>query len=194
VWFIFARCNCGALILFFAISRIGQAPERPLRLHAAIERARYCKVDQQVSSLLITFRVRLRNGGKHSIVIDQPIHPLLLVSDTLDHLRMGRYRFELNGPDLFANSPLHGESIPMNLSSQVFLRERETLEPNTLETVVPVVRRKRAVRSPSGLAAGAHYLRVVVQGQFEGTEKFVQAGSEPIKITVDRSPKLELCK
>ena len=182
------------LVLLLTIQGRPQASDEHLKLHAEIESERYCEVDNETSSLLVKFKVRLLNSGKLPIVLDQPIYPLLLVSRTLQSLQKHDHEFALHPPDVFDVIGDGSSQVqPVTHPNQVLVvRGGDTLETNTLETTVPT--RRRGKSKAAGLAQGSHYVQVVLQGQIEGTESFIRATSQPLKITVQKMPKLENCR
>ena len=183
------------VVLSLAIQGRPRPVEKQLRLQAEIESRRYCAIEDDTSTLLVRFKVRLLNHGKSPIVSDRPIYPLLLVSRTLQALQKGDHEFALHPPDVFrviedVGTPDHSTSGAP--TEQLVIRAGETLETSTLETTVPI----RGNRRPKSvdLVAGSHFVQVVVQGQIEGTESFIRATSQPIKIIVLKKPELVNCR
>ncbi len=168
------------VVLSLAIQVRPRVLDEQLRLQAEIESQRYCAIDDDTSTLLIRFKLRLLNHGTSPIVIGRPIYPLLLVSRTRPALQKGDHEFVLQPPDVFGVIEDAGtleHSTPGAPPEQFVSREGETLETSTLETTVPI-RGNRRPRA-ADLAPGSHYVQVVLQGQIEGTETFVRATSQP---------------
>src|SRR5580692_2509969 len=89
------------LLLLLPVAAKPQTPNEQLELHAEIASERYCKVDDEISSLRVIFKTRLTNNGTMPVVIGQREYPLLLVSRTLPNLQNGKHEFELHAPDSF---------------------------------------------------------------------------------------------
>jgi hypothetical protein len=183
------------MILSLVIQVRPEAVDEQLRLQADIETQRYCAIEDGTSTLLVRFKVRLFNRGTLPIVIYRPIYPLLLVSRTVHASQTGDHEFALHPPDVFGVIKEIGERKGSTLrvpSDQLVIREGETLETSTLETTVPI----RGNRRPKAvdLVPGSHFVQVVIEGQIEGTESFVRATSQPVKINILKKPELQNCQ
>jgi hypothetical protein len=172
------------LLLLLPVTAKPQTPDKPLELRAEIKSERYCEVDDEVSSLLVKFKIRLVNNGKEPVVIAQRTYPLLLVSRTLTNLQRGKHEFELNAPDYFGP--------PTTKPEQHVIRQGEVFESETMETTIPTPKTAKYSKREA-LSPGMHYLQVVITAQLEGTLKFAEAVSQPISITILKYPKTENC-
>jgi hypothetical protein len=172
------------LLLLLSVAAKPQTPDENLKLHAEIKSERYCEVDDEISSLLVMFKVRLINSGKIPVVIGQPIYPLLLVSRTLLNLQKGKHEFEVHAGDVFAQ--------PTTRGAQSVVRQGEVLESEAEARLPTPITAKYS--KLEALAPGTHYVQVVITAQFEGTLRFASAVSQPIEFAVMKYPKTEKCR
>jgi hypothetical protein len=173
------------LLLLLPVAAKPQTPNEQLELHAEIASERYCKVDDEISSLRVIFKTRLTNNGTMPVVIGQREYPLLLVSRTLPNLQNGKHEFELHAPDSFGQ--------PTTEPEQRVVKQGEVFESETTETTIPIPKTAKYSKLEA-LAPGMHYMQVVITAQFEGTFKFASAVSQPIEIKILKYPKTENCQ
>jgi len=180
------------VVLSLAIQVRPRVLDEQLRLQAEIESQRYCAIDDDTSTLLIRFKLRLLNHGTSPIVIGRPIYPLLLVSRTLPALQKGDHEFVLHPPDVFGVIEDAGtleHSTPGAPPEQFVSREGETLETSTLETTVP--KRETGGHERQTWHRDRTMCRLFCKGRLRARRpSFVQHLS-PVKITVQKMPRLE---
>jgi len=177
--------HLAVLLLLLPVANASQTPNQQLELHAEIKSERYCEVDDEISSLLVIFKIRLVNNGNVPVVVVRRPYPLLLVSRTLPNLKRGKHEFELHEPESFGP--------PTTKPEQRVVRQGEVFESETVETIIPTPKTTKYSKREA-LAPGTHYVQAVVTVQVEGALKFADAVSQPIEITILKYPKTENCE
>lgn len=186
-----------ALALVFSQQKTVPAQDtRELNLQAQIKRVRYCSVDNNVSSMLVTFALSLSNRGHASIVVPQRPYPLLFVSRSLSDLHKGKYEFAFHPPDTGPEleSPSYNESRH-SLQSQHVIRSGGYIDLETMETTIPIQGPGKPPTSHLEVVRpGLKYVQVIIQAQGKDAEHFSRATSQPLKLAVNAHPNLERCE
>ena len=162
-------------------------------MQAKVASQRYCQVDHKTASLVITFSIAFKNSTGATITVGEPIHVVPLVSRTLRDLQHGKFEFTLYAPDVFY--PVRaGNKAP---EAGTFFRHSnvkpgEVFTGETMETGFPIPLTAKFSKRDA-LVPGSHFVRLVLDNETQGTERFVRLTSQPIEITVDKHPKVEKC-
>lgn len=181
------------MFLLLGVAAEPQAADPQLRLHAEIKGQRYCEVDEEIFSLLVPFRISLINGRTSAVLVSRGIHPLVLVSRTLDDARSGRHEFEINPPEFFPRRPPSSDAVQKGMAERRVVRPGEKFDAETVEAILPTPKTEHYSKLVA-LAPGVHWLQAVISLNDEDTGTFLSAVSQPMKVTVEQYPRSEKCE
>jgi hypothetical protein len=178
------------LIAFLVTAANPQITDEKLTLNTQIRSQRYCKVNDKIAALLVSFKIKVVNAAHLAVEVSPPVYPIVLVSHTLDDVRKGNHEFELHSPDAFdqSNSP-----EPSQKPERHVIHQGEDLEFDSVETTLTIPKTK-TYSKVEVISPGTHYLQVVLEMGIEGTNSFVRATSKPMKIRIEENPTEEKCQ
>jgi hypothetical protein len=179
--------------LLLVVAAEPQAADPQLKLHAEIKDQRYCEVDEEIYSLLVPFRISLINGRTSPVLVSRRIHPLVLVSRTLDDAQSGRHEFEIHPPDVFPQRPPSRAAIQKEMAERSVVQPGEKFDAETMEADLLTPKTKHYSKQ-AVLGPGVHWVQVVISVHDEGTGTYLRAVSQPMKVTVEQYPRSEKCE
>ncbi len=188
------RTSCLAfMFLLLSVASESQVADQKLRVHAEVKSQRYCDVDEEIFSLRARFRISLINGRTSAVLVSREIYPLLLVSRSLYDARNGKHEFEINPPDVFPQPPPSREAIQKQMAERRVVQPGEKFEAETMEGVLLTAKTEHYSKLEA-LGPGVHWVQLVMTVNDEVTGAYLNAISQPVKVTVEQYPKSEKCE
>jgi hypothetical protein len=160
------------------------------RVKASIATHRTCLVDSEVSVMLVRFRAHIRNDGATTLVLTQPIYPLVRVANTLADFKKRNYLFSLHPPDIIETSDKSQKF--RERQSQYVLEPGRSFEVETEEVTIPLSRSPKTSRS-DGLFPGTYYVKVIIPMNDAVGKAEALGESEPITLVIDQNHAISTC-
>jgi hypothetical protein len=115
------------------------------------------------------------------------------VSRTLHDLQHSKYEFTLYAPDVFQLKPAKKFPEIRSASRQTNVKPGDVFTGETIETAFPIPLTAKFSKLDV-LEAGSHFVQLVLDSEIQDTATFVRITSQPMKIMVDKHPKVEKCR
>ncbi len=155
---------------------------RDIELSVNVIEQPYCRVDDEVNSVRLKFRIAVTNRGGEEISVPENAYPIAPIARTLDDLERGKVEFELRPPEKFPPDSAQGDNDESRYVERV-IEPRETKE---IEAEVSLVVTRLLDKVPKdALAPGTHFLRLtfpILRWSDRRLQKYTDVTSKPIEV------------